>query len=102
MQTHPKKKLELIVEKPITQRLLDLLDGMDVTGYTVLPAIAGRGQDGAWEEGQITAASHMVQIVCVLDEAKLEEVLPAAFEALRPQIGIVYVSDVAVVREAHF
>ncbi len=102
MQTHPKKKLELIVEKPITQRLLDILDRLNVTGYTVLPAIAGRGQEGVWEEGQITSASHMVQIVCVLDAEKLEEVLPATFEALKPQIGIVYVSDVAVVREAHF
>lgn len=102
MQTHPKKKLELIVEKPITHRLLEILDNLGVTGYTVLPAIAGRGQDGAWEEGQITTVSHMVQIICVVDEAKLEEVLSACFEALKPQIGIVYVSDVSVVRDEHF
>lgn len=102
MQTHPKKKLELIVEKPITNRLLEILDRLGVTGYTVLPAIAGRGQDGTWEEGQITAAAHMVQIICVVDEAKLEEVLSTTFEALKPQIGIVYVSDVSVVRDEHF
>ena len=102
MQTYPKKKLELIIEKPITQRLLAILNDLDVTGYTVLPAIAGRGQDGTWEVGQITDASHMVQILCVLDEAKLEEVLSATFEALKPQVGIVYVSDVQVVRKEHF
>jgi nitrogen regulatory protein PII len=56
LPTHAKKKLEIIIEAPMLNRLLDLLDRLAVTGYTVVPAIAGRGRDGSWREGNLTDA----------------------------------------------
>ncbi|HAJ21764.1 MAG TPA: transcriptional regulator, partial [Rhodospirillaceae bacterium] len=38
-QTYPKKRLSIIIEAPFLNRLLDLLDGLDVPGYTALPAL---------------------------------------------------------------
>ncbi len=102
MRTHPKKKIEIVVEAPLRSRLLGLLDRLEVSGYTVLPAVAGRGHHGAWEEGHISDADRMVVVVCLVDSGRLDAILDAVYGALAERIGIVYVADVAVVRPDHF
>ncbi|GGK23945.1 DUF190 domain-containing protein [Salinarimonas ramus] len=103
LATHPKKRLDIIVEAPIMNRLLDLLDRLAVTGYTVVPALAGRGRDGSWRRaGLVSDAGQMVMVICVLDESRVPEVLEPVYKLLSRQIGIVTVSDVAVIRREHF
>ncbi len=103
MQTYPKKRIEIMVEEPLMSRLIALLDELGVGGYTVLPAIAGRGHDGAWHrDGLVGRAGSLVQIVCILDEARVDAVLEPLFEIVSRQIGIVTVSDVQVIRARHF
>jgi PII-like signaling protein len=103
MQTFPKKQLTVICERPILARLRKLLDQEKVTGYTVLPAIAGRGSQGTWEgDGMVGDAGQMVHLVCVLDGEACDRVLDHVFAFVGPQIGIVTVQDVAVVRPGHF
>lgn len=100
---YPKKRIEIIVEMPVLNRLLDLLDRLAVTGYTVMPALAGRGRDGSWRRsGLVGEAGHMVVVVCILDESRINEVLEPVFNLVSRQIGIVTVSDVQVVRQEHF
>lgn len=103
METHLKKRIEIIVEAPMLGRVLDLLDRLAVTGYTVFPAIAGRGHGGSWRsEGTISEAERVVMIVCVTSAAKVETVLEPVYQMLARQIGIVTVSDCQVVRADHF
>jgi PII-like signaling protein len=102
MQTHPKKKLEIIIEAPLLNRLLDKLERLNVSGYTVVPAIAGKGSGGAWREGQLTQAGHMVMVICITSEERIPEVLKPVYEVLARHIGIVTVSDVQVIRADHF
>ncbi|MEO1201032.1 MAG: DUF190 domain-containing protein [Pseudomonadota bacterium] len=103
LPTYPKKRLEIVVELPVLNRLLDLLDREAVTGYTVLPALAGRGADGSWRrEGLVTEAGRMVVVFCILDANRVEVVLQAVYKLVSRQIGIVSVSDVEVVRSDHF
>jgi PII-like signaling protein len=102
MQTHPKKKLEIIIEAPLLNRLLDKLEKLGVSGYTVVPAIAGKGSGGAWREGQLTQAGHMVMVICVTSEERVEAVLGPVYEVLARHIGIVTVTDVQVIRADHF
>lgn len=102
METHLKKRIEIVVERPILSRLLDLLDRLAVTGYTVIPAIAGRGREGAWHEGMVGDAGHMVMVICVTDPARVDAVLEPVYSLLSRQIGIVTTSDVQVVRRDHF
>lgn len=100
---HPKKRIEIIVEAPVLGRVLDLLDRLAVTGYTVLPALAGRGREGTWRrEGLVSEAGRMVVVVCILDEARTGEVLDPVFKLVSRQIAIVTVSDLQVVRQERF
>ena len=103
MQTHLKKRIEIIIEAPIVKRILDRLDQTDITGYSVVPVIAGRGRDGSWSsDGQISDTGQMMAIICIADEAKLDAVLDTVFAVVARQIGLVTVTDVAVVRSDRF
>ena len=63
-QTYPKKRLSIIIEAPFLNRLLDLLDGLDVPGYTALPALAGRGKSRSWRRDALSSdAGRMVQVL---------------------------------------
>ena len=103
MKTYPKKRIDIMVEAPLMQRVLTVLDQQGVSGYTVLPVLAGRGKDGAWHrDGVVGRAGALVTIFCILDEARVDEVLQPLFKLVSRQIGIVTVSDVEVIRTEHF
>jgi PII-like signaling protein len=103
METHPKKRIELIIELPLLRRVTECFDRAGVSGYSVLPVIAGRGQSGEWAaDGQIGVAGQMAIVICIVDAARVEAVLEAAFAVVRKQIGLVTVSDVAVIRSERF
>ena len=103
MKTHPKKRIDIMIEAPLMKSVIDVLDQQDVSGYTVLPVLAGRGKDGAWHrDGVVGRAGALVMIFCILDESRVEEVLEPLYALISRQIGIVTVSDVSVVRPEHF
>lgn len=103
METHAKKRIDIMVEAPLMGRMLELLDALDVTGYTVMPAMAGRGKDGAWHrDGLAGRAGMVVNIFCIVDESRIDAVLDPVFKLVSRQIGIVFVTDVKVVRPEHF
>jgi PII-like signaling protein len=103
MTLYKKKRIEIVVEAPLKQRMIKILDDANVGGYTVLAAAAGRGADGVWDrEGLVGRVGAMVVIFCYLDEARVESVLGAVFKLIQKQIGIVTISDVEVVRPEAF
>ena len=103
MLMHPKKRIEVIIEAPLVERLLAVVDAQQVSGYTVLPALGGRGRGGRWRrDGLVGEAGRMVCVVCVVDPGRAEAVVAAAYELLQRQIGIVTVTDVQVLRDDHF
>jgi nitrogen regulatory protein PII len=103
MQTHVKKRIELFIEAPLLRRVLERFDKAGVTGYSVMPVVAGRGQTGSWTaDGQVGSAGGMYCVVCIVDPANADGVLTTIYESVSRQIGIVSMSDVAVVRSARF
>ena len=103
MQLHSKKRLEIMMERPLLRRLETILSGLPALGYTILPVLSGRGHDGAWEAaGAVGDAGQMVAAVCIVDESAMDAVLAAVWPLVKRQIGIVSISDVAVVRAEHF
>ena len=103
MKTFPKTRIEIVVEAPSLRRLTELLDRLPVTGYTVLTAVAGRGNQGGWSrEGQVSSASGMAVVVCITDPDRVDDVLGPIYALVSRQIGIVTISDVHVIRKDHF
>ena len=103
LETHPKKRIEIVVEAPLRKRLLTLLDREGVNGYTVLPAIEGRGEETDWQrDGQVSLAGQMLMVVCIVDPSRADEVVEAVYNLLARQFGIVTISDIEVIRGEKF
>ena len=103
MQTFPKKRIDIMVEAPLMNRMINILEDLEVGGYTVVPAIAGRGESGTWHrDGQVGRVGSVVQIFCIVDDSRVDELLTPIFELVAQQIGIVTVSDVRVIRPDNF
>lgn len=103
MQTFPKKRIEIMVEGPLMNRVIEVLEKQGVSGYTVLPALAGKGKDGAWHrDGLVGRVGTVVQILCIVDAGRTDAILEPLFKLVSRQIGIVTISDVQVIRPDHF
>ncbi len=99
MQTHHATRIEILIEVPALKALSRQLDRSGVTGYSVLPVLAGQGRTGPWtREGEISAAGGMVAVVAVVACERAEGVLDSVFEVVSRHIGLVSVSDCRVVR----
>ena len=103
MQTHSKKRIDIIIEMPLLRRITERFDKAGVSGYSVLPVVAGRGKTGAWSAGgQVSDVGQMAAIICIVDAGKTDAVLDEVFAVVKKQIGFVTLSDVAVVRPERF
>jgi nitrogen regulatory protein PII len=103
MHTYPKKRIDVIVEAPLMRRIIDQFDQANVSGYSVMPIMAGRGHDSSWTaDGQISNATQMVAIVCITDASKVDDLIDSVFGVISHQIGFVTISDVCVLRPERF
>lgn len=103
MITHRKKRIEIMIEAPALMRVTDALDKLEATGYTVLPALAGKGMAGNWRRDDAYGdAAQIVCVVCITDAARVENILGALKDLVERHIGIVSVADVEVIRAEHF
>ncbi len=103
MQTHHAKRVEIIVEAVMERRLTDAMIEAGVTGFTVLPVLGGSGRSGHWSrEGQVSRAGGMVAVICILRADRLDALLDVAFAVVDRHIGVVSVSDCAVLRAGRF
>jgi PII-like signaling protein len=103
VKTYTKKRIAIVIEQPVLHRVLDKLDQLAVTGYTVYPVIAGRGREGSWRvDGMVSDAGRMVSVVCVCDPAKVEAIVEPIYKIVSRQVGIITISDCEVIRPDHF
>jgi nitrogen regulatory protein PII len=103
MKTYPKKRIAIVIEQPALNRVLDRLDQLAVTGYTVYPVVAGRGREGSWRaDGMVGDAGRMVSVVCVCDPSKVEAIVAPIFAIVSRQVGIITIQDCEVIRADHF
>lgn len=103
MKTHAKKQMTVICEAPLMHRITRVLDAVPVTGYTVFPALSGRGSEGTWDRDRMIGdAGRMVMIVSVMSPEQADIAVDRIYETLEPQMGIITLADVAVLRPERF
>ncbi len=102
MQTHIAKRVEIVIEAPLQNRLTDAIEEAGVTGYTILPVLGGSGRSGPWSrEGQVGRAG-MVAVICLIRPERLDGLLEAAFAVVDRHIGVVSITDCEVLRAERF
>ena len=97
------KKVEIIVRGQYQKEVEALLDRVQVSGYTIIPNISGKGHHGLHEGHLMFNDMHsMVMIIAVLPKEKVETLLAGVTPMFEHHSGVVFVSDVTVVRRDYF
>lgn len=100
---HLKKRIDIVVEAPLTRTVAQLLDTVGVPGYSVLPVLEGRGAINVWtSEGQLSNTASMVMIFCIVDPSQADAVIDAVLDRICDRIGFVTITDIFVVRPERF
>ena len=103
METHTAKRVEIMIEAPMEQRLTRALVEAGVTGFTVLPVLGGSGRSGRWSrEGQVSRAGGMVAVVCLIRPDRIDGLLEAALGVVDRHIGVISITDAEVLRVERF
>lgn len=102
MQTTTRKKLEIIVEASVVRRVESLLDEAGVRGWTVLPSLEGHGSRGDWNSSDFTPGEERRLILAVAAADVAERMLERLAGFFSDYPGIVFISDVQVLRSERF
>jgi len=96
-------RIELIIERMAHKRACRVLEAAGMTGYTVMPAMAGYGNSKRWSrDTDLSASGDMVVIVSIGDEAKVRATMDQISDLLGAHIGVVSLSEVEVLRPNRF
>lgn len=100
---HNKKRFELVIERMAYQRAGRILVEAGVSGYTVIPALAGYGNGNTWQrDTDISGSNDMVVIISITDEETLGVIREKMANLLSSHIGVIGISDVTVLRPEKF
>ena len=102
METHAKKRLEIIVEGALTDRVIEQLERAGAPGYTVFEGVRGHGHGGHWRRDQLSDAYHMNMIIVILDASRLDAILQALQPTMTTHLAIVDITDAKVLRGERF
>ena len=99
---HPKRKIEMVVEEAVLPRILQAIEETGAHGYTVLPQAIGRGNRGKRTGDPVSGVSGNVMVIVVASGEIAERVVSACHVLLEHYAGVVWTSDVQVLRDEHF
>ncbi|MGB5494126.1 MAG: P-II family nitrogen regulator [Sedimenticolaceae bacterium] len=75
------KRIEVILPEGEVDELIEALDATDISGYTLIPSVSGRGDRGR----TLQALGHLDNSYLLV--ACESERMPAVVEAIRPFLG---------------
>ena len=97
------KKVEVIVRGQFLKEVEALLARVKVSGYTILPDVSGRGHHGMHEGHLMFNEMHsLVMVITVMPKEKVQTVLAGMKPMLEHHSGVVFISDVEVIRRDYF
>jgi len=102
METYKRRKVEIVVERPRAEAVIARVAALGATGYTLIPDVVGKGHHGLRGRGEVLDVFRNVLIIVITTEDIAEKILAESKSLLANYTGIVYASDVDVVRGEHF
>lgn len=99
----PLKKLEIIIEGEFQDFATDLLDHANVKGYSIVNNLSGKGSHG-FHDGHIMFNEDdlLIMIIAAVPEDLVEPILGGFSPFFNKHSGVVFVSDIQVMRMVKF
>ena len=89
------KKIEIILESVYLNRLIELFDRKEITGYTIIRDVEGKGITGIKSADEITDVFTNNYVFTVCDEDKLMSIVEDIRAFIKRYGGRCIVSDVS-------
>lgn len=102
MQTHRKKRIEIVVEKARAEAVIERIEALGATGYTMITDVSGKGRRGERGRAEVLDVMRSVMIVIIANAEVTARILAESESLLKHTTGIISVGDVDVVRSEHF
>jgi len=87
------QRIEIVVDAPHARRVIEVLKGLGLEGYTLIRGVSGSGERGAQLGDDITGVSNNNYILTTCPPERLDEVTAALRPLLRRFGGICLVSE---------
>ncbi len=100
---HPMKEIRIITHGEHLKFLIDVLDNIKATGYTIIHNVSGKGHHGFHTaHPMFNEMDSLVMLMTVVSEEKVEPILAGLKPLFDRYTGVMFVSDVAVSRLEYF
>ncbi len=100
---HPMKEIRVVVSGEHRPFVTDLLDKVQVSGYTIIGNISGKGHHGVREAHfMFSEQESLVMIMTVVPEEAVEPILAGLRPLFDRHSGVMFVTDVSVSRREYF
>jgi nitrogen regulatory protein PII len=103
LSLHPMKEIRVVIAGEHRAFVTDLLDRVQVSGYTIIGNISGKGHHGVREAHFMFSEQESLEmILTVVPEEKVEPILAGLKPLFARHSGFTYIADVAVSRQEYF
>jgi len=93
------KRLEIIIEEVLADRVIDCLAKLEVSGYTLIPSVSGRGGRGDRRNDEPAGTNTNCIIIAACDtEAEAANVIEAIRPILTRSGGLCLLTDALSVK----
>lgn len=101
-QTFTRKRVEILVDSPLAQRLVDFAAEAGIAGYTLIPVQSGSGHGGAWRDDHVSGAQSKTIFLTIASQEKADRFVDLLAPILSDYGMLLTLSDVEVVRGDRF
>jgi nitrogen regulatory protein PII len=100
---YPMKEIRIIFQGEHLKFVTDMLDKGQVTGYTIIHNVSGKGHHGFHTaHPMFNEMDSLVMLMAVVIQEKVEPILAGLIPLFDRYTGVMFVSDVAVSRRDYF
>ncbi len=102
VETFTRKRVEILVDTPLAQRLIQAAADVGIAGYTLIPVQSGAGRSGTWRGDHVTGAQTKTIFLTIASQENAAKLV----EMLAPHLSsygmLLTLSDVEIVRPERF
>lgn len=101
IETVIRKRIEILADQPLVNRVTQAIDETGITGWTILPVTAGSGREGRWREERVTGADKVL-VLTVASQEKAALLADRLAPILTSHGFLLTMWDVEVIRGERF
>ncbi|MFI5304778.1 MAG: P-II family nitrogen regulator [Nitrospiria bacterium] len=100
---HPMKEVRIIIQGEHLKFATNLLEKIQVTGYTIIHNVSGKGHHGFHTaHPMFNEVDSLVMLMAVVPKENVEPILGGLIPLFDRYTGVMFVSDVSVSRRDYF